>query len=80
MPDHIVSELQDLTAPVGLTLDLGVEDGGCVLGDTPGLGIRVDEAAIARDWRPRPVIGNRTVRWPARVAGKRRSANPPATP
>jgi L-alanine-DL-glutamate epimerase-like enolase superfamily enzyme len=47
VPNHIVSELQDLTPPVGLTLDLQIEDGGYVLGDSPGLGVRVDEAAIA---------------------------------
>jgi L-alanine-DL-glutamate epimerase-like enolase superfamily enzyme len=47
VPNHIVSELQDLTPPVGLTLDLRIEDGGYVLGDSPGLGVRVDEAAIA---------------------------------
>ena len=47
VPNHIVAELQDLTPPVGLTLDLRIEDGGYVLGDSPGLGIQVDEAAIA---------------------------------
>ncbi|WP_030437770.1 mandelate racemase/muconate lactonizing enzyme family protein [Actinoplanes subtropicus] len=47
VPNHIVAELQDLTPPVGLTLDLRIEDGGYVLGDSPGLGIRVDESAIA---------------------------------
>jgi len=47
VPNHIVSEMQDLTPPAGLSLDLWVEDGGYILGDTPGLGIRVDEAAIA---------------------------------
>jgi L-alanine-DL-glutamate epimerase-like enolase superfamily enzyme len=47
VPNHIVAELQDLTPPVGVTLDLRIEDGGYVLGDSPGLGVRVDEAAIA---------------------------------
>jgi L-alanine-DL-glutamate epimerase-like enolase superfamily enzyme len=47
VPNHIVAELQDLTPPVGLTLDLRIEDGGYVLGDSPGLGVRVDETAIA---------------------------------
>jgi hypothetical protein len=36
-----------------MTLDLQIEDGGYVLGDSPGLGIQVDEAAIA-------AIGTRT--------------------
>lgn len=47
VPNHLVSELQDLTPPVGLVLDLQIDDGGYVLGDTPGLGLRVDEEAIA---------------------------------
>jgi L-alanine-DL-glutamate epimerase-like enolase superfamily enzyme len=47
VPNHIAAELQDLTPPVGLTLDLRIEGGGYVLGDTPGLGIQIDETAIA---------------------------------
>jgi L-alanine-DL-glutamate epimerase-like enolase superfamily enzyme len=47
VPNHIVPELQDLTPPAGLTMDMRIEDGGYILGDSPGLGIRVDEAAIA---------------------------------
>src|SRR3954454_8658561 len=47
IPNHIVAELQDLTPPVGVTLDLDVEGGRYVLGDSPGLGVRVDEAVIA---------------------------------
>jgi len=46
VPNHIASELQDLRPPLGLTLDLHVDDGAFVLGDSPGLGIRVDEGAI----------------------------------
>jgi L-alanine-DL-glutamate epimerase-like enolase superfamily enzyme len=47
VPNHIVAELQNLTPPVGLALDQRIEDGCYVLGDSPGLGVRVDEAAIA---------------------------------
>ncbi len=47
VPNHIVSELQDLRPPLGVSLDLGIEDGGFTLGDSPGLGIQVDEDAIA---------------------------------
>ncbi|MEU4745463.1 mandelate racemase/muconate lactonizing enzyme family protein [Actinosynnema sp. NPDC023658] len=47
LPNHLASELQDLHPPVGLSIDLHIEDGGFVLGDSPGLGIRVDEEAIA---------------------------------
>ncbi|MFD1146512.1 mandelate racemase/muconate lactonizing enzyme family protein [Saccharothrix hoggarensis] len=47
VPNHLVTELQDLRPPSGLTLDLHVEDGAFVLGDSPGLGLRVDEEAVA---------------------------------
>lgn len=47
VPNHIVAELQDLTPPVGLTVDMRIQDGGYVLGQTPGLGVRVDEETIA---------------------------------
>lgn len=47
VPNHLVSEVQDLSFPVGLTVDQSFEDGGIVLGDEPGLGIEVDEAEIA---------------------------------
>ncbi|MEV0624762.1 mandelate racemase/muconate lactonizing enzyme family protein [Nonomuraea wenchangensis] len=46
VPNHLASELQDLHPPVGLSLDLHVEDGAFVLGDSPGLGITIDEYAI----------------------------------
>ncbi|TDC44319.1 mandelate racemase/muconate lactonizing enzyme family protein [Micromonospora sp. KC213] len=46
VPNHIASELQDLEPPVGLDVDVDVEDGAFILGDSPGLGIRVDEVAI----------------------------------
>jgi L-alanine-DL-glutamate epimerase-like enolase superfamily enzyme len=48
VPNHIASELQDLTPPSGLTVDVSVEDGRFVLGDSPGLGVVVDEVAIAK--------------------------------
>jgi L-alanine-DL-glutamate epimerase-like enolase superfamily enzyme len=47
VPNHIASELQDLVPPTGLQLDLTVQDGAFVLGDSPGLGISVDETTIA---------------------------------
>lgn len=46
VPNHIVSELQDLQPPVGVTVDHHVQDGAFILGDSPGLGVRIDEAAI----------------------------------
>ncbi|WP_255948202.1 mandelate racemase/muconate lactonizing enzyme family protein [Streptomyces odontomachi] len=47
-PNHLVTEVLDVSPPTGLTVDQVIADGGIVLGDTPGLGITVDEAAIAR--------------------------------
>ncbi|QSB17332.1 mandelate racemase/muconate lactonizing enzyme family protein [Natronosporangium hydrolyticum] len=47
VPNHLVSELQDLQPPIGVTTDVEVEDGAFILGDSAGLGIEVDAAAIA---------------------------------
>jgi L-alanine-DL-glutamate epimerase-like enolase superfamily enzyme len=47
VPNHIATELQDLTPPTGLTVDVSVEDGRFVLGDSPGVGLTVDEAVVA---------------------------------
>lgn len=47
VPNHLSAEVQDLGSPVGLVIDQELVDGGIVLGDRPGVGIAVDEAAIA---------------------------------
>ncbi|NEE04503.1 mandelate racemase/muconate lactonizing enzyme family protein [Phytoactinopolyspora halotolerans] len=47
VPNHLASELQDLRPPVGVSVDLHVEDGMFVLGDSAGLGITIDEDDIA---------------------------------
>jgi L-alanine-DL-glutamate epimerase-like enolase superfamily enzyme len=47
VPNHMVTELQDLTPAAGLTMDVCVEEGQFVLGDSPGIGVSVDEEAIA---------------------------------
>ncbi|MFD0205619.1 MULTISPECIES: mandelate racemase/muconate lactonizing enzyme family protein [Saccharothrix] len=53
VPNHLVSELQELRPPSGVAIDLRIEDGAFVLGDSPGLGLRVDEEAItASRFRP----------------------------
>ncbi|GII77082.1 racemase [Sphaerisporangium rufum] len=52
VPNHMVSELQNLRPPLGLTFDLHVSEGAFVLGDSPGLGITVDQDMIAA----RPVL------------------------
>jgi L-alanine-DL-glutamate epimerase-like enolase superfamily enzyme len=55
VPNHIASELQDLRPPVGVTVDVHVEDGAFILGNAPGLGVRIDEHAItAADRRTEP--------------------------
>ncbi|NJP98816.1 mandelate racemase/muconate lactonizing enzyme family protein [Nonomuraea sp. FMUSA5-5] len=46
VPNHLASELQDLHPPRGLSLDLHIEDGAFILGDSPGLGITIDERTI----------------------------------
>jgi L-alanine-DL-glutamate epimerase-like enolase superfamily enzyme len=46
VPNHMASELQDLRPPFGLSVDLCVEDGAFLLGDSPGLGLTVDEDLI----------------------------------
>ena len=48
VPNHMVTELQDLTPPEGLSMDVRIEEGQFVLGDSPGLGVSVDEEAIGR--------------------------------
>ena len=55
VPNHVGTEVQDLAAPVGVTVDQELMDGSIVLGDEPGLGLSVDEAAIealveSADW------------------------------
>ncbi|MCW6007147.1 mandelate racemase/muconate lactonizing enzyme family protein [Micromonospora sp. CPCC 205371] len=63
VPNHIASELQDLRPPIGVAMDLHVENGAYVLGDVPGLGVRVDETMIAAVYRGNaPVLGGPHVR------------------
>lgn len=79
IPNHLVSELQDLQPPVGVSVDLHVEDGAYVLGDSPGLGVRLDEEAIAAASHlvPHPTSGGSHIRperagqrlHPARIDG-----------
>jgi L-alanine-DL-glutamate epimerase-like enolase superfamily enzyme len=58
-PNHIASELQDLQPPVGVSIHMSVEDGAFILGDSPGLGVTIDENAIASSQRrPRTEVGD----------------------
>ncbi|WP_052664828.1 mandelate racemase/muconate lactonizing enzyme family protein [Nitriliruptor alkaliphilus] len=47
VPNHLGLEVHDLGVPIGLQVDQEIVDGCVVLGDEPGLGIAVDEPAIA---------------------------------
>lgn len=47
VPNHLATEVQDLTFPVGLRVDQDITGGGILLGSAPGLGIDIDEDAIA---------------------------------
>jgi L-alanine-DL-glutamate epimerase-like enolase superfamily enzyme len=79
VPNHLVSELQDLTPPLGITLDLHVEDGAFVLGDRPGLGIHLDEEAItaARPLVPPSLSGGSHIR-PERAGYRLHAVEPNA--
>jgi L-alanine-DL-glutamate epimerase-like enolase superfamily enzyme len=58
-PNHIASELQDLQPPVGVSVDVTIEDGAFVLGDSPGLGVTIDEGAITPSpRRPHSEVGD----------------------
>ena len=46
VPNHLTTEVQDLGFAPGLLVDQELVDGGIVLGDVPGAGIAIDEAAI----------------------------------
>jgi L-alanine-DL-glutamate epimerase-like enolase superfamily enzyme len=46
VPNHLASELQAIQPPIGVTIDLHVDDGAFVLGDLPGLGVQIDENVI----------------------------------
>jgi len=46
VPNHLAFEVQGLTSPIGVHVDQEYDDGGIVLGDEPGIGIRVDEDHI----------------------------------
>jgi L-alanine-DL-glutamate epimerase-like enolase superfamily enzyme len=77
VPNHMATELQDLTPPTGLSLDLSIEDGLFVLGDTPGLGLSVDEAAIRVVPQRSGVPSPHGPRVRPGNAGRRLDADPP---
>ncbi|NKE60508.1 mandelate racemase/muconate lactonizing enzyme family protein [Lentzea sp. PSKA42] len=79
VPNHLVSELQDLRPPLGVSLDLHVEDGAYVLGDSPGLGVRIDEEKIAASSHllPHPASGGSHIR-PERAGHRLHAVEPDA--
>jgi L-alanine-DL-glutamate epimerase-like enolase superfamily enzyme len=46
VPNFLAAEVQDLSHPLGVTVDQEISDGGIVLGDSPGLGITLDESTM----------------------------------
>ena len=46
VPNFLAAEVQDLSHPRGVLVDQRIEHGGIVLGDEPGLGFAVDDAAL----------------------------------
>ena len=71
VPNHMVSELQDLAPPTGMKLDVTIENGCYVLGEEPGIGVSLDLAAIeALDW-PGPADPSRGPNVMAERAGRR---------
>jgi hypothetical protein len=46
VPNHLTTEVQAIDFADGVLVDHDFVDGGIVLGDEPGSGIRVDEVAI----------------------------------
>ncbi|WP_030441221.1 mandelate racemase/muconate lactonizing enzyme family protein [Actinoplanes subtropicus] len=76
VPNHLAVELQNLDTPTGLTLDLDVEDGAFVLGDSPGLGITVDEPVIQALGRPEHRVALRGPHVRHERAGRQLLAQP----
>jgi L-alanine-DL-glutamate epimerase-like enolase superfamily enzyme len=80
VPNHLASELQDLRPPIGVSLDLHVADGSFVLGDSPGLGIAVDEQVIAASpHRPDAAAADGPNVRPERAGRRLLSMSEPAT-
>lgn len=46
VPNHLVTEVQDLSTPLGVSIDHEISGGGILLGDQPGSGITIDESAL----------------------------------
>ncbi|MFJ4036944.1 mandelate racemase/muconate lactonizing enzyme family protein [Microbacterium sp. NPDC090007] len=46
VPNHLTTEVTTAATPRGMTWDWEVQDGGIVLGDTPGGGVALDEVVL----------------------------------
>ncbi|GAA3349360.1 mandelate racemase/muconate lactonizing enzyme family protein [Amorphoplanes nipponensis] len=71
VPNHLSFEVQHLEQPIGLRIDQEIADGGIVLGEEPGLGIRVDEDQINAVRAANPVAGTTGPHVRPRRAGLR---------
>ena len=78
VPNHLSAEVQDLGTPFGMTVDQHFADGGVVLGDQPGNGVTVDEAAIAQNQRTATWQAKEGPHVRSRRAGLRLVADSPA--
>lgn len=80
VPNHLTAEVQDFAAPFGITIDEHYADGGIVLGDRPGAGLEIDEAAIVADQRLAPWITAEGPHVRSQRAGLRLISDEPAQP
>jgi L-alanine-DL-glutamate epimerase-like enolase superfamily enzyme len=67
LPNHMMMEVVDAGRTPCFSVDTRIEDGFIHLGETPGLGITIDEEQLARmevaEWTPQPGL---TQPWPRR--------------
>ncbi|GGJ40424.1 mandelate racemase/muconate lactonizing enzyme family protein [Streptomyces brasiliensis] len=71
IPNHLATEVQDLSFPEGVHADQEFEDGNIVLGESPGLGLVVDEDAIAASAPSAGRTGSESQHVRPESAGKR---------
>jgi L-alanine-DL-glutamate epimerase-like enolase superfamily enzyme len=77
VPNHMVTELQDLAPPIGIKLDVTIDCGCYILGEEPGIGVSLDIPAIeALDW-PDTVVPSRGPQIMAERAGRRLDSEVP---
>jgi L-alanine-DL-glutamate epimerase-like enolase superfamily enzyme len=80
VPNHLSAEVQDLGSPFGIAIDQEFADGGVVLGDVPGNGLTIDEAAIVGHQRSASWLSTDGPHVRSPRAGLRLVADPPVAP